>query len=384
MQPSSMLIIAVGVLALFTPAQAEEPAPPPVVILQRYFANMGIQTHLICRFNVSEGKANSVADARKREFNNQPLVLDGFWCFNGKKSYLLVNSSQIILKQLDDDSKSSFFLEESMTDGQFHFRGGILVPIGNFYRLKDRLPPGSVARPLNFFDARFDRYLSHSTEPGYAQSRWTEKTDPTSGLLVEFIDPSPEDTTSFIFDPERGYLPIFQRNHTTIGQVHYEKWITDAKQLPSGQWVPLIWVFIQYFPKIKETRLYTLEITEIDPITPPTDDQFNVDLSRFAQVTERGHPFRIYHPHEGEILSVNHMERFAEKLVAVGKEREISESEHSDQFVASNGQSNRWRLVWLAIGLLVPLLTFGIIRWWRTRHARGATSNGDAGSTQGM
>jgi len=311
-------------------------------------------------------------------------VLDGFWCFNGKKSYILVNASPVVFDQMNASGVRPPFLEESMTDGQFYIRGGIDIPIGNFYRLGDQKVPGSFACPLNFFQVDFDPHLSRSTEPGYAKSRWAEKTDPTSGLFVEFAAPSPEDTTSFIFDPERGYLPIFQRNHTTTGQLHYEKWITDAKQLPSGQWVPLIWVFIQYFPKIKETRLYTLEITEIDPITPPTDDQFNVDLSRFAQVTERGHPFRIYHPHEGEILSVNHMERFAEKLVAVGKEREISESEHSDQFVASNGQSNRWRLVWLAIGLLVPLLTFGIIRWWRTRHARGATSNGDAGSTQGM
>ena len=384
MQPSSMLIIAVGVLALFTPAQAEEPAPPPVVILQRYFANMGIQTHLICRFNVSEGKANSVADARKKLFSKPPVILDGFWCFNGKKSHLLVNASQVILDRLDANHVNPLTFEQSMTNGQFYFRGGIDVPVGNFYRLGEEEMTGSVALPLNFFGGRqFDRYLSRSTEPGYAKSRWTGEGDAASGLLVELPSSVPKETCTIIFDPERGYLPIFHRNNTTPDQMRYERWITDAKQLPSGQWVPLTWVFIQYFPKTKATRLFTLEVTEYDP-SVPTDDQFNVDLSRFAQVTERGHPFRIYHPHEGEILSVNHMERFAEKLVAVGKEREISESEHSDQFVASNGQSNRWRLVWLAIGLLVPLLTFGIIRWWRTRHARGATSNGDAGSTQGM
>lgn len=377
----SLVVLGVGHQA---GAQAPHGAEVDALVraaIQGYLHNRESFPYFRCEYTVTDGKANSVADALAGKLTN-PITTKRLWIVNGRKVLHRVEADPVIFepalqKALDSvgpkksgkskvsvPTLSSEFLSSGENQLDYipsmkgatvfapdHPHGGVgdLTPFGmGLMGAGEKLNPGYL--------------LQLCEKPGGSyQARGLEEIDGKPVVTVTFRPPDSTAYTRHSFDLSRGYLPFrIGLHHNQTNKLLAQAYLTDVREFRKDRWFPER--SVRVVGSEAPLSVSVIQVVKLDVEKRPTDQDFVLDLPAGTEINSATDPSAFFRLKQKEQIGLAQLSTLVEMC------KRAKTTPRMDTAVVPAPRWSPW--LWAGAGCLTALgLAIGVVavrRWQRT------------------
>jgi hypothetical protein len=315
------LIFLAGIVICFASAQGAQNSNLTGTIIEGQIANLEGFKMFVCHFRVIWHKASNLENAKNRVFKPGSVTSQCLWARDGDRIIFDLKCDPAIIEQLNNpssDNKVPCADYLYMSDGNYTFSSGYLIPGASIRRLPEKLPlpmdqPFNINQPYmlsGLDEVKTKQKLSFA-------SSWVDRTEKL--IQVEVREQNKQLLHRAIIDPAKGYLPSehhwYMDEQSRIETCRVLEWA----RFNTNYWMPKHIIKIMSPDDLtSEFRVHEYIVDHL-AYTKPPESLFRVDLPEGYQYSITGHPDASFVPKNGIHCQVSELPQQYEMLLEVGE-----------------------------------------------------------------